>query len=99
MKGLHERYVRLHGRLSSAVDETFVRHRRLNELRMLLLRCTEGEAINLAARALALGPVPRIPAPASWPKNHPWVRDVMDEQRREEVEHEAQRMRLAGYAD
>lgn len=99
LHSLYTQYVRTHGRLSSAVDGTFLRHGQLNQLRALVLRCVEGEAINLAARALALGPVPRTPAPATWPRDQPWVHDVIDEQRREQVEREEQRMRLACYAD
>ncbi len=99
LQSLYTQYVRIHGRLSSAVDGTFVKHGQMGQLRMLVLRCVEGEAINLAARALALGPVPKSPIPARWPKDQPWVRDVIDAQQRELVEREAQRMRMAGYAD
>lgn len=96
---LYAQYCAMHGRLSSAVDGTFTRHGRLNDLRMLVLRCVQGEPVNLAARALALGPVEPYPRPASWPADKPWVRDVLDARMRAEVEREARRMRAAGYMD
>lgn len=99
MRALWVRYVRLHGRLSPAVDETFLRHRQLDQLRMLMLRCVEGEPVNLAARALALGPVPPRPRHPSWPADRPWFRDVEDARTREELVREDLRMRAAGYAE
>jgi hypothetical protein len=99
MTAVWQRYVRLHGRLSSSVDRTFLRHDRLDELRMLVMRCAEGEPINLAARALALGPVPPPTRPKSWPAGRPWPHDVFDAQALECVQAEARRMRGAGYVD
>lgn len=51
-------FTRRHGPVSRAVHEAFRRHRQLDTLRTLVIRGAEGERVNLAARALALGPMP-----------------------------------------
>jgi hypothetical protein len=53
---LLRRYIHKHGELARPVHRTFARHGRLDELRLLVLRCVEGESVDLVARALALGP-------------------------------------------
>lgn len=61
MKVLLNEYGRRHGAWPSrAVQEAFSRHRQIDQLRLLVLRGVEGERINLAARALALGPMPAV---------------------------------------
>ena len=58
MKDLIDEYARLHGRPSRAVQAAFSRHECVATLRLLVYRGVHGERINLAARALALGPLP-----------------------------------------
>ena len=83
---LLRRYIHKHGELARPVHRTFARHGRLDELRLLVLRCVEGESVNLAARALALGPVPPTPAPACWPEGRPWVWDILDQRDQEQLQ-------------
>lgn len=68
LKELLNEYGRQHGRPSRAVQEAFSRHKQVDVLRLLVYRGVHGERINLAARALALGPLPpshrRVPARA-----------------------------------
>jgi len=69
LKDLLNRYGRvMDQRPSEAVMAAFRRHAgKMNTLWMLIMRGAEGERLNLAARALALGPIPplrQIPRPA-----------------------------------
>lgn len=57
-KELLNEYGSLHGRPSRAVHKAFVQHNKIDTLRLLVYRGVHGERINLAARALALGPLP-----------------------------------------
>lgn len=83
MKLLLNEYGRVHGSLPSrAVQVAFRRHGQLDQLRMLVLRGAEGERINLAARALALGPMPPLvralpQGRQGWPDPHE-VRERLD---------------------
>ena len=65
MKELINDYGRLHGRPSRAVQRAFSRHECVATLRLLVYRGVHGEKINLAARALALGPFPSPSHPIS----------------------------------
>lgn len=110
MNALLNRYGRLHGLPSPAVWAGFGRHGRTDTLRMLMLRGAEGERINLAARALALGPIaPRRNIPGLtakgvkrsaeelqriWAREDKWDRNIVEALRTEAA---AQRER--GYVD
>lgn len=111
LKDLLNAYGKEHGRPSRAVQEAFCRHGHVNTLRMLVYRGVHGERINLAARALRLGPLPligsRVAASSRWSKEQA-VRVsaalVEDATRQDAVtmaalEREAQDFRARGYAD
>ena len=106
MNLLHE-YSRRHGPPVSAIDEVFLRHGKLNDLRVLILRGIEGEAINIAARALQLGPmqpirrhVPHRPGYPADAQQRMWAwDDLRDAKTIAEVQCEAARLRALGYSD
>ena len=100
-------YGRRHGLPVSAVDEVFLRHGKLNDLRVLILRGIEGEAVNIAARALQLGPMKpirrRVPHKPGYPadaQQRMWDwDDRRDAATMEAVQREAARLRALGYTD
>lgn len=103
-------YGRRHGRISRAVTEAFRRHGQMNTLRMLAMRGAEGECINLAARALALGPIPPVqlglpPPRPGLPSPEERLKRFTEAQAKRDLEHlaaldaEAEEMRRRGYLD
>lgn len=111
LKILINEYGRRHGRPSEAVAAAFARHPgKLDTLRMLVLRGAEGERINLAARALALGPLPPMRRQRSAPRDGAQPKDgalqgvwAADDERdrrlARDLEHEAVALRDRGYID
>ncbi|MBI5260156.1 MAG: hypothetical protein HY855_26890 [Burkholderiales bacterium] len=111
MKTLLTEYGRRSGAWPSrAVQEAFCRHGQVDQLRMLVLRGAEGECVNLAARALELGPMPpavrHLPQPLQGRPNPERVRQQLDAvQARLDAEclsalaAEAEVMRRSGYLD
>jgi hypothetical protein len=96
-------YIHHHGLPSKSVDTVFARHGQLNALRVLVARGAVGERINVAARALALGPMPSIRRrPPDNPGDHVssqwWTwEDARDEATMLAVQAEELRLRLLGY--
>lgn len=107
---LLNQFGRLHGRPSRAVHEAFRRHHQLDAMRLLVVRGAEGQCLNLAARALALGAWPPIvrtstTARPGWPGRAEQLRKLQEEdakrdrQLHAELEAEADTFRAKGYAD
>jgi|JI7StandDraft_1071085.scaffolds.fasta_scaffold646450_1 hypothetical protein len=100
-------YSRRHGPPVSAVDEVFLRHGKLNDLRVLILRGIEGETINIAARALQLGPMTpyrrKVPHKPGYPADAQQRMWAFDDRRDAEtmaaVQREAARLSALGYTD
>ncbi len=98
-------------RPSDAVMAAFRRHPgRMNTLWMLVMRGAEGERLNLAARALAIGPIPplrQVPGPPPDGVTRPvdflhrrWAaNDERDRQLVEALRAEAEDSRTAGHTD
>lgn len=100
-------YIRRHGLPSRSVDTVFHRHGQLNALRVLIARGVAGERINIAARALDLGPMPPIrrqvgtrPGDPPDAQQQVWRYDEnRDENTMAAVRAEEVRLRQLGYLD
>ncbi len=107
LKKLLNDYIRRHGLPSRAVDTVFYRHGQLNALRVLMARGAAGERINLAARALKLGPMEPIRRHVTMRPGDPpdaqqriWrYDDNHDENTKTAIRVEELRLRLLGYLD
>ena len=98
-----------HGRPSGAAHSAFRRHGQLETMYMLIMRGAEGERINLAARALALGPfpplkrplpnaLPGLPAPEERFKRFAEAQVLRDEAHFADLRAEAEEAQGRGYA-
>lgn len=107
LQHLLNEYIHRHGAPAKCVDEVSSRQGKLNDLRVLIMRRVEGEPINLAARALQLGPMKpirrKVPPGPSYPpdaQDRVWAwDDRRDAETTAEVRREAGRLRSLGYTD